>query len=374
MIYLDYSAHTPALKEVIERFAYLESTVLGNANSSHPLGTSAEDIQNGFTRSIASILGVDDDEIVFTSGSSESNNTAIRGIASASRHIGRHILTNPLEHASVSAPLTRLQEQGYDVEMVRIGRDGKIDLGDLEDLIRSDTVLVTVPAVDSELGIIQPVDKICSIIKKKAPRARLHVDATQAIGKIPFSFECGDTFSLTAHKFYGLLGSGLLIRRNDTPLDPLILGGHSNSIYRSGTPTVSLNGALEFALRRSIENLDVLFERISELNGYLREKLTDFPGVGINSPGDAVPHILNISVDGVKGPDFQAALGRRDVCVSVKSACSSDLLPSKAVYAVTGSRKRAMSSWRISLGRGTTKEELDEFINVFQECLKELTR
>ena len=236
--------------------------------------------------------------------------------------------------------------------------------------MRSDTILVAVTAVDSELGVIQPIREIAGIVGEWTT-CRLHVDATQAVGKIRFSFEGIDTVSMAAHKIYGLNGSGILYKRNDIVIDPLIHGGSGASLYRSGTPALALAASFEEALRRSLENLPERQAKVRSLNEYLRNALKRYPEVRINSPEGAVPHILNVSVSGVKGTRMQQLLSSHDVCVSVKSACSTEGTPSKAVFAISRDRKNALSSWRISLSHLTTENEIRAFLEIFDQCVKE---
>ena len=363
MIYLDYSANTPADSRVLERFCEVERSCPGNANSRHQAGRDAKLVIDHATQSIAGLLSA--------SGASEANNFALKGLAKLSRHLGRHIISTPLEHSSVSGTLTALQEQGYEIDLVDIRRDGTIDLEHLKELLRPDTIAVAVTLVDSELGVVQPVKEISEILQAW-PNCHLHVDATQAVGKIPVSFEGMDTMSLTAHKFYGLNGIGLLLKRRRLALEPLIHGGESTTIYRSGTPTVALAASLETALNSAVNELPERSARVKEANLYLRTALSKYPKVRINSPESAIPHILNLSVENVKGTVFQRELDAEGV--SVKSACSSDGLPSRAVFAVSRDRKNALSSWRISLSHLTTQEELDGFLRAFDACCTRLTQ
>ena len=373
MIYLDYSANTPADSRVLERFCEVERSCPGNANSRHQAGAAAKAAIDEATQSIARSLNVQPAEIVYTSGASEANNFALKSIARLERHHGKHIISTPLEHSSVSGTLTALQEQGYEIDLVDIRRDGTIDLEHLKELLRPDTIAVAVTLVDSELGVVQPVKEISEILQAW-PSCHLHVDATQAVGKIPVSFEGVDTMSLTAHKFYGLNGIGLLLKRRRLALEPLIHGGESTTIYRSGTPTVALAASLETALNSAVNELPERSARVKEANLYLRTALSKYPKVRINSPESAIPHILNLSVENVKGTVFQRELDAEGVCVSVKSACSSDGLPSRAVFAVSRDRKNALSSWRISLSHLTTQEELDGFLRAFDACYTRLTQ
>jgi cysteine desulfurase len=349
----------------------MEQTFVGNPNSHHSAGKAAGDALSQVTQSIAMRIGVLPEEIIYTSGASESNNLAIKGIARASRHKGKHILSTPLEHASVSGPLTFLQEQGYEIDLLDIRRDGTIDLDHLEELLRPDTVLVAACAVDSELGTVQPIPEMARLLQSY-PNCHFHVDATQAMGKLPFSFDGIDTVSFAAHKFYGLKGSGILWKRKQLVIEPLIHGGVSTTLYRSGTPALSLAAALETALCLSLDQMQERTQMVKERNAFLRKALSAYQKVRINSPENAIPHILNLSVQGVKAGDFQKALDREGVCVSVKSACSVEGTPSRAVFAVSRDRKNALSSWRISLSHLTTEGELTQFLEAFDRCYKEL--
>lgn len=373
MIYLDYSANTPIDSAVLARFAETEQQFIGNPNSRHRAGLEAAAALSMVTESIAERLSIKPSEIIYTSGASEANNLAIKGVARTTRHLGKHIISTPLEHASVSAPLTYLQEQGYEIDLVDIGRDGKVDLEHLRELLRNDTVLVAVCAVDSELGTIQPIRETAEILKGY-PNCRLHIDATQAVGKTDLVFDGVDTAAFSAHKIYGLNGSGFLYKKDELVLEPLIHGGVSNSIYRSGTPTLTLAAALDTALRLAISEQESRMEIIKKHNAALREFLSGYPSVRINSPEGAIPHILNVSVQGVKGSDFQKALNEKGVCVSVKSACSVEGTPSRAVFAVSRDRKNALSSWRISLSHLTTDDEIKRFKDIFDTCYKELAK
>ena len=372
MIYLDYSANTPVDTRVLEQFCAVERRCIGNANSHHQAGSAAKAEIDAATIKIASLLGVQPAEIIYTSGASEANNFALKGLARLSRYAGRHIISTPLEHSSVSGTLTALQEQGYEIDLLDVKQDGTVDLEHLKDLLRPDTICVAITLVDSELGVVQPVQEIAAILKAY-PHCHLHVDATQAVGKIPVSFEGVDTMSLTAHKFYGLNGIGLLVKRRNLALEPLIHGGESTTIYRSGTPTVALASSLACALDLAVTDLPGRVDHVAKLNAELRAALSTYPLVRINSPEHAIPHVLNLSVRNVKGTVFQRELDAKGVCVSVKSACSSDGLPSRAVFAVSRDRRNALSSWRISLSHLTTEDEIKAFLQAFDVCYRELT-
>ena len=370
MIYLDYSANTPADPAVLDAFYQTERRYIGNPNSTHPAGQAARAEMARVTDSIAALLGVLPQEIIYTSGASESNNLALKGIVQASRHVGKHIISTALEHSSVGGALSALQQQGCEIDLVDIRRDGTLDLEQLRELLRKDTVLVAVCAVDSELGTVQPIREIAGILKDY-PNCRLHVDATQAVGKTELIFDGVDTMSIAPHKFYGLNGSGLLVKKKHLVIEPQIHGGGSTTPYRSGTPALGLAVSIETALRLALEAQNERVAHIAALNRRLRTELGKYPAVRFNSPENAVPHILNLSVSGVKGTVFQRELGKYGVCVSVKSACSTEGTPSKAVYAVSHDRKNALSSWRISLSHLTTEAEITEFLQIFDRCYKE---
>ena len=261
MIYLDYTANTPADPDVLDAYLAAERRYIANPNSTHIAGQEARAEMERVTQSIAQHLGVQPAEIIYTSGASEANNLALKGIAHASRHIGKHIISTQLEHSSVGASLSALQQQGYEIDLLDIVRDGRVGLDQLRELMRDDTILVAVCAVDSELGTIQPIREIAGIVKPY-PGCRLHVDATQAVGKTDFWLDGVDTMSFTAHKFYGPNGIGALYKRRGLVIEPQISGGASTTIYRSGTPTLGLAVSLDAALTKALagQDADVLGE------------------------------------------------------------------------------------------------------------------
>ena len=372
MIYLDYAANAPVEAPVLDAFLTAEQTFVGNPNSNHPAGQAALAAMERATESIAALLGAEPNEIIYTSGATEANNLAIKGIAYAKRHTGHHIISTPLEHASVGGSLTYLQEQGWEIDFLDITRDGTADLQQLRELLRQDTVLAAICAVDSELGTIQPLDKIKAILKDY-PNCHLHIDATQAFGRIPVSFAGVDTLSLAPHKFGGLNGSGLLLKRKNLVLEPQLHGGGSTTIYRSGTPAAALAVSIETALRLALQHRAERFEQAVLYNQMLRESLIRYTGVRINSPENSVPQILNLSVQNVRGTVFQRMLAERGVCVSVKSDCSAQGTPSGAVFAVSKDRKNALSSWRVSISHRTTEDQLSAFLQIFDDCYRKLT-
>ena len=373
-IYLDYAANTPVQKEVLDVFNEITLDYFANPNSTHELGKITKRKISETTNSIIELLhsetNMDKDvEIIYTSGSSESNNLAIKGVAKAYRENGKHIISTFLEHSSVSAPLTYLREQGYEIDIVNITNEGKVDIEHFKSLLRKDTILVSICYVDSEVGIVQPIDEISKILKEY-PNCFLHVDCTQAIGKIKVNLENVDLISFAPHKFYGLNGFGALVKNKDIVLEPLIDGGASTSIYRSGTPVIGQICALEKALEITFEKFKERQNYVRNLNSKIRNAILKYDDVKINTILDENPYILNISVNNIKATEFKNKLEEYGICVSIKSACTVTITPSRIVMAMTHDRKRALSSWRISLSHLTTDEEIDEFLKIFDKCYK----
>lgn len=371
MIYLDYAANTPVDPEVMTYYCDETNHYIANPNSSHLLGRQAKTRMEEITAHIADYLGVKPKEIIYTSGASEANNLAIKGLVNGYRENGKHIISTCLEHSSVSGALTYLQTQGYEIDLVDITPDGLVDLVHLKELLRRDTVLVSICYVDSELGVRQPIEEIGRLLKNY-PNCYFHTDATQAMGKIPVSTREIDLMTFTPHKFFGLNGSGILLKKEDVILEPLHHGGTSTTIYRSGTPVLGQAAAIEKALQLSIEHLQERYDRVVRLNDKLKQALSSYKKVRMNSTQFSIPHILNISVQGVKAGLFQEALEQEGICVSIKSACSVTNTPSRPVYAVTRDKKNAMCSWRISISHLTGDEELEYFLSAFERCYQRL--
>ena len=299
MIYLDYSATTPVDSEVIRTFSKACEEYWANPNSLHKEGVKANSLINAATEQIASILGVNPSEIIYTSGASESNNMAIKGICSKYQNRGKHIITTDFEHSSIYGPVGYLQKLGFDVDFVKTLDNGKVDLEHLKSLIRDDTILVSITAVNSEIGIIEPVEEI-GLLLKDYPKIFFHVDMTQSIGKKKIDLTNVDLASFSAHKFFGVKGIGVLVKKENINLEPIIHGGKSTTIYRSGTPATPLIASISKALRLVSSDMDKHYEYVSNINKKVREKLSSLDKVRINSPEDSLPYILNISVLGVK--------------------------------------------------------------------------
>ncbi len=370
MIYLDYSATTPVNEEVLKSYVDTTRRIIGNPNSLHKLGVEAKNLIDAATRQIASILGVKKEEIIYTSGASEANNTAIKGICFKYQNRGKHIITTKLEHSSIIEPLKYLEKQGFIIDYVNLDSTGKVDLEDLKKKMRDNTILVTIASISSELGIRQPIEEIGKIVKEY-PKAFFHSDITQSLGKEKINLENVDLASFSAQKFYGMKGIGALIKKENIVIEPLIHGGKSTTAYRSGTPATALIVSTAKALRLAYENFDEKEKKVKDLNHYLREEL-EKEQVTINSPKDAISNIINISIENIKPETFLHALEEKEIYISTKTACSTSEL-SSAVYAVTKDEKKSSHSLRISISPLTTKEELTIFIKEFLRIRKELS-
>lgn len=373
-IYLDYASNTPVDKDVLNTFNEITLKYFANPNSTHILGkVTNEKIQKtteNIIKELSKKANLDENmEIIYTSGSSESNNLAIKGIAKSYKENGKHIISTFLEHSSVSSPLTYLKEQGYEIDIINITNEGKVDLEHLKSLIRKDTILVSICYIDSEVGIVQPIEEIAKIVKEY-PNCFFHVDCTQAVGKINIDLKNIDLISFAPHKFYGLNGFGALIKNKEIVLEPLINGGASTTIYRSGTPVIGQICALEKALEISFNNLEEREKYVKNINKKLRENLSKYKDVKINTISDENPFILNISVNGVKATEFKNKLEEYGVCISIKSACTITITPSRIVMAMTHDRKRALASFRISLSHLVKESEINKFLEIFDKCYK----
>lgn len=370
MIYLDYSATTPVNDEVLDTFCKVSRNFVGNPNSLHKLGVEAKELIDASTRQIEDILKLHDKEVIYTSGASEANNTAIMGVVKKYLNRGHHIITTRLEHSSIIAPISALQNEGYEVSFVDLDENGLVTIENLKKLIRDDTVLVSIGCVNSELGIIQDIDRLGKFLKNY-PKLIFHSDITQAIGKIKLNLDNVDLASFSAQKFYGLKGVGCLIKNKNIKIEPLIYGGKSTTVYRSGTPAVALIASLAKALRLVYEDFDNKYNYVKGLNSYLREGLSKIDGVHINSSLESSPYILNISIKNIKSEVMLHVLESEDIYISTQTACSKGG-SSIGVFEITKNEDYALHSLRISLSYLTTKEELDVFLKVFKEKMRKL--
>ena len=372
MIYLDYSATTKPDEKVIEVYNKVAREYYANSNSLHSLGIKSKELEEYATNKIAKLLKVKPTEIIYTSGASESNNQALKGICFKYKKRANHIITTKLEHSSITETVKYLTENGFVVDYVNILENGEVDLEHLKQLINDNTLLVSICAVDSELGIKQPIEKISHIVKCY-PKCYLHVDCTQAIGKINIDLSKVDLASISAHKIYGFKGIGLLYKKENIEIDPLIHGGKSTTVYRSGTPALPLIVSMMKALELIIPKVEENYNKVKILNDLVKDNLIKYSKVHINSTEKSIPYVINFSIKDIKPETFVHALDEKNIYISTKSACSKANTMSESVYSVTKNKDYASTSLRISLSYLTTEKEIEEFTNSFGECYKKLT-
>ena len=367
MIYLDYAANYPAKKEVLDALVDVELNYYVNYNSSHKLGIKSKEKYNELNNKIKDILSLDDNySIIYTSSATEANNLAIKGICSSYSGFGKKILVSELEHSSINGTLGYLKDNGFIVEFIKTLNNGQIDLNDLKEKLTNVVILVCVILVDGETGLMHDYKKISEVIKTS--NAHFLVDATQAIGKFKLDFSYLELVSFTPHKFGGIIGSGCLIKRKNTILTPLFHGGESDSIYRSGSVPLGIIASIEKALELAYFSLEDNYSKVSKINEYILNELKQIKKIKINSFSN--PYIINISIDGILGRKSVDFLNEHDIYVSQKSACSIKNTPSKIIMAIYKDKKRASSSFRISLSELVTIEEAEQLIKVIKELIK----
>ena len=372
MIYLDYSATTPIGFEVLDTYNKTSKDFFGNPNSLHELGVKSKNLMNSATKQIAEILNINEREITYTSGATMSNNLAILGAAMHNHKKGHHIIVSKLEHPSIYAICDHLESLGFEISYVNNDEEGLIDFEDLKRLIREDTILVSICAVNSELGIRQPLKMIRQIIKKENPNTIFHSDMTQAIGKVSISMHDVDLATFAAHKIYGPKGVGVLYKSNNVAISPVLFGSGHTNMLNPGTPAVPLIVALSKAVRLATTDIEKRERFIERLNLKIVDALKKYNGVMINKTKYSIPHILNISLRNIKAETFLHALEEFEVYVSSNTACSSATL-SSSVMAVYNDKVRASSTLRISLSHLTTTDEVNKFISYFDGIYRKLS-
>lgn len=365
MVYLDYSATTPVDESVLDSYIKVTKDFIGNANSIHTLGMKSKELLLKATKQISEILEVSPKEIIYTSGASESNSTAIKGIAYKYANRGKHIITSYLEHKSVLDIMDHLKSLGFKVDYVKLLPNGQVDLKDLERLVDNETILVSICAVNSEAGFKAPLKTIRQIINKKNPNAFFHSDMTQALGKTKVSLTDVDLASFSGHKIYAPKGIGLLYKKENISLDTLVYGVTENTPFRGGTPALPLVVAFSKALRIINDNLNDNIKYVEKLNKKLLEGLSKYD-IRINSNELCVPHIVNVSLLKIKSETFVRAMEREEIYISTNTACSS-LEESTVLKALTNDKNISTTTIRISLSHLTQTEDIDSFLSSFDK-------
>jgi cysteine desulfurase len=371
MIYLDYAANTPIDNEVLDLYYDTLKNNYGNPNSTHKFGRASKELIDEATDKIAKLLHVESEEIIYTSGATESNNLAIKGICERYRNYGNHILISSLEHSSIVSPATIMQSLGFDVDLIPVTKEGIVNVEELKKMLRDDTILVSVTSLDGELGLVQPIEEIGEILKQH-PHTFFHTDASQSIGKVDIDYSNVDLVTIAPHHFYGINDIGILIKKEGVSLKPIMNGGKSTTIFRSGTPNTASIVATALALEKALRERKKRYSIVDKMSKDLIKFLKEQEKVHINNTDKSIPYTINFSVKGVSSKRVVDLLDKKNIYVSSKTSCCPTEIPSKLVYALTRDKSLAASSVRVSLSHLTKREEIDKFKEVFQEIIEKI--
>lgn len=377
--YFDNSATTKVLDCVKDAVVDAMCVNYGNAAAKHRKGVEAENLIREAKKAIADTLKVQEKEILFTSGGTESNNTALIGTALANRRAGKHLITTGVEHPSIYNTMSFLEEMGFEVTYLPVDHLGHISLEDLENAIREDTILVSVMYVNNEVGAVEPIEAISQYIKKKNPKTLFHVDAIQAYGKYKIrpKKQGIDLLSVSGHKIHAPKGVGFLYIRDGVKIRPILFGGGQQKGMRSGTENVPGCVGLGMAAREAYKDFDARIEKLYTLRERLIAGLKPLGGVTINGSEDRTnaPQIVSASFEGIRSEVLLHALEDKGVYVSSGSACSSNHPGISGTLKGIGVKKELLDSTiRFSLGDLNTEEEVDYAISVLGELLPVLRR
>lgn len=373
-VYLDNSSTTKVCREAVNAVIKTMTETFGNPSSLHSIGFAAERALANARTQVASVLSAKPEEITFTSGGTESNNLAVLGAAQSRRKRGNRIVTTAIEHPSVLIPMQQLERQGFEVVYLQPDKSGHIEPQQLFDAVNANTILVSMMAVNNEVGSILPIDAARTAIDRAQAPALLHVDAVQAFGKL--NLRPGrrgiDLMTVSSHKIHGPKGAGALFIRKGTHILPRTFGGGQENNLRPGTeamPAICGFGAACAALPNAEEER----KKIAELNTYLRAGLAKLPEVVMNSSEDALPYVLNLSAGRVKAQTMLNFLSEHNIYVSSGSACAKGA-KSHVLTALGFSPMRINSALRVSFCRYNTKEDCDAFLTVLQDGLATLQK
>ncbi|MCR8641954.1 cysteine desulfurase [Paenibacillus sp. N1-5-1-14] len=377
MLYLDHAATTPPYDEVIDSITEVMRKFYGNPSSLHQLGVEAERLLIKAKELIASTLAVKPSEIVLTSGGTESNNLAVKGVAYQHRGRGNHLITSQIEHPSVLEVFRELEKEGFRVTYLPVDDTGQVIVQALQEALCDQTILVSIMHVNNEMGRIQPIHTIGKILAGY-PKVIFHVDAVQSIGKLQVKpHELGvDLMSASAHKFRGPKGVGFLFRREGLLIKPQLIGGGQEQGLRSGTENVPLIVGMAKALRMTTEHLDAAIKHKYELRQILKEGIRDIPALiltGAEQEAEMAPHIVHFCFPGMKSEVVVHALEKHQYYISSKSACSSEeLKPSDVLTALGYDRDRASSGLRVSFAETCSIDEMKGFVQKLQQTVQGL--
>jgi cysteine desulfurase len=373
LIYLDHISATPLHPEVKKAIIeYLETDGFGNPQGQHRIGDRANEILEKSREKVASLIGAKSDEVVFTSGGTESTNFAIKGVAFALKKKGRHIVTSNIEHQAVSRPLRVLTKMGFAVTSIGVDRYGMIDPDDVRKAIRDDTILITIMHANNEIGTIEPIAEIGKIAKEKG--IVFHTDAVASCGNIPVNVEelNVDLLSLSANQFYGPSGVGALYIRQKTPIVPIIDGGVQEGGRRAGTQNMIGIVGMAKAAELAIAEMPERIEKLRKLKSELKKRVLEIGDVTVNGhPEKSLPGLLSVSFDYIEGESLMLLLDEAGICVSTRSACASGSLRASHVLTAIGlDYVKAQGTLIFSFGRENTIEDVDK---TFESLKKAVT-
>lgn len=372
MIYFDNSATTIPYAEVLRTYQEVASKIWGNPSSLHNLGSKATRILEASRKQIAELLGVKSSEILFTSGGTESDNWVIKGVAFEKERYGKHIIVSDIEHPAVKESAKWLNQHGFEVSYAPVTADGFVDIDQLATLLRPDTILVSIMAVNNEIGSIQPIKAISDLLANK-PAITFHVDAVQAIGKIPtkdYLTERVDFASFSGHKFHSVRGVGFIYRKEGKKLQPLLTGGGQEGDMRSTTENVAGIAATAKALRLVMSKENEALPRIAKMKEVIYDELAHHEDIVIFSGKSEAfaPNILTFGIKGVRGEVIVHAFEEHDIYISTTSACSSKAgKPAGTLIAMGVPTKLAQSAVRLSLDDDNDMSQVEQFLTIFKQ-------
>lgn len=377
--YFDNSATTRCYPEVAEIVVKTMTEDFGNPSAMHLKGVEAEKYVREAAQTLAKILKVNEKEIIFTSGGTESNNLALFGGADANKRSGNHIITTSVEHAAVGQPAERLEQMGYEVTIVPVDHRGVVQLEALEKALRPDTILVSTMHVNNEVGAVMPVEEIAKLVHEKSPKALYHVDAIQAFGKYRiYPKKAGiDMLSVSSHKIHGPKGVGFLYINEKARIQPQILGGGQQAGMRSGTDNVPGIAGLGVAAKMVYTDFDKKIEHMYQLKERLAEGFLKLPDVRLNGMEirEGAPQILSASFLGVRSEVLLHTLEEKGIYVSAGSACSSHKRKAAGTLSAMGMEAaQRESTLRFSFSEENTFEEVDYALEVIGQVLPMLRR
>ncbi|MER2225779.1 MAG: cysteine desulfurase family protein [Carnobacterium sp.] len=374
MIYFDNSATTRMDKNVLQTYEKVSQTINGNPSSLHLLGNYADGLLQQSRKQIADLMHVLPEEVYFTSGGTEGDNWAIKGTAIEKRQFGKHVITTAVEHPAVKESVGQLKMLGFDVTILPVDQSGRVSVSDLKEALRSDTILVSVMVVNNEVGSIQPIVEIGEVLKDY-PTVHFHVDAVQAIGKVPLLLGKEsriDLATFSAHKFHGPKGMGFMYIKKGKKIAPLLNGGGQESGKRSGTENVAGAASMAKALRLVLEKSEEKQKDQREIKKYLVQQLEGYKKVSIFSQKEGAPHILCFALKGIRGEVMVHAFEKKDIYISTTSACSSRSgVGSSTLEAMHVPEKLATSAVRISLTDTNNLAEAKLFMGEFDQLYQQ---